>query len=175
MENNDILRNDAGSVKYRRNLNTLVVLGTGVALFGFWGIIKLIAQVLLGYQVVDPAQLEDLEPEGVVFVMFFVAAVLSIDVILRFYAGLRMRREGLGKKTGIGHLIVTVFLILGSLFTVSFVTFAILNAEGGLEENFVGLFMELSSLVITIEVFVASLKVRRYRKKHGTEAEQHAG
>ncbi len=169
MENNDIVKNDAESVKYRRNMNTLVVLGTGIMLFGFWGIIKLIAQVLMGYQIFDPALFDGYEPGLIVFTMFFTAAVLSIDVILRLYAGLRAVRDGLGKKTGIGHLIVAVMLIIGSALSIFIVTFGILTANGDLEENFVSLFMELSSLVITLEVFMASISVRRYRKNNGKE------
>ncbi len=169
MENNTILKNDKETVKYRRNLNTLVVFGTGVAVFGFWGIIKLIAQILLGFQIVDPELLDGLNPAGIVFVMFFVAAVLAIDVILRLYAGLRARREGYGKKTGAGHRIVLILLIISSVITVTFVIISIITASGDLEENITGLFMELSSLVITLEVFMASASVRKYRKRTGTE------
>lgn len=168
MENN-ILKNDKESVKYRRNRNTLIVLGTGVILFGFWGIIKLIAQVLLGFQLFDPELLDGLEPEGVVFVMFVVAAVLSTDVILRLYAGLRARREGYGNKVGAGLRIVLIMLLSGSLFSVAAVIYSIMTATGDLEENITGLFMELSSLVITLEVFMASASVRKYRKRSGKE------
>ena len=170
MEENNILKNDKASVNYRRNQNTLIVLGTGVMLFGFWGIIKLIAQILLGFQIFDPKDLEDLGPEGTIFVLFFVAIVLSIDVILRLYASLRARREGLGKKTGVGHLIVLVMLLISSVFTTSFVIWAIMTMNGEPDENFIALFLELTSFAITLEVFMASISVRRYRKKTAGEA-----
>lgn len=169
MEENNILKNDKASVKYRRNLNTLVVLGTGVILFGFWGIIKLIAQILLGYQFYNPEDLEGLSPEGTVFVMIFVAIVLSIDVILRLYAGLRSRREGLGRKTGIGHLIVLVMLLISSVITCSYVIWCIMTLNGEPDENFIALFLELTSLAFTLEVLMASISVRRYRKKNAVE------
>lgn len=165
VENKDILRNDAESVKYRRNQNTLVVLGTGVMLFGFWGIIKIIAQLLLGAQFIDPEQMEELGPEGTIFVTFFVAAVLSTDVILRLYAGLRVRREGHGRKVGIGHLIISALLIIGSLFSIAVIIWSLISMYGDAGDNFVALFLELSSLVVTLEVFMASVSVRRYRKK----------
>jgi len=169
VENNNILKNDAESVKYRRNQNTLVVLGMGVMMFGFWGIIKLIAQVLLGTQFIDPEELEDLGTGGTIFVTFFVAAVFSTDVILRLYVGLRARREGLGKKTGVGHLIVSVLLIMGSMITIGILFWGIMNTSGDLDENLIALFLELSSLVVTLEVFMASVSVRRYRKKAAKE------
>lgn len=167
---NDILKNDAGSVKYRRNLNTLVVLGTGVMMFAVWGIIKLIAEILLGFQFIEPEDLEDLGTEGIVFVTAFVAIVLSIDVILRLYVGIRARREGHGKKVGVGHLIVSVLLIIESVFTTAFVIWTIVTQTEGMEDPFVALLMELSSLVITLEVFMASISVRRYRRRLAKEA-----
>ena len=39
----------------------------------------------------------------------------------------------------------------------------------------VAVFMELSSLVITVEVFMASVSVRRYRKKLSKEGAKIAG
>ena len=98
MECSSILKNDKDSIKYRRNLNTLVVLGTGVIIFGFWGIIKIIAQAFFGLQIIDPADLEGLGPVGVVITMILTAAILSLDVILRLYVGLRARREAGGKN-----------------------------------------------------------------------------
>lgn len=175
MEKNDIIKNDIESVNYRRNLNILVVLGTGVMMFGAWGVIKLIAQVLLGYSIYDPAELEELGPIGSLLFYFIMAFILSLDVILRLYAGLRARREGHGKKTGAGHLVVSVILILGSIISIIAVIWNIMTLTGEQDENFIGLFMELSSLVVTLEVFIASISVRRYRKKYPGEAAQRAG
>lgn len=169
VENKNILKNDPESIKYRRNQNTLVVLGTGVILFGFWGIVKIIAQILLGFQLFEPGTLDDLDAGGIVFVIFFVALVLSTDVILRLYAGLRARREGHGKKTGVGHLIVLVLLIAGSVASVVIIIFNIMSASGDLADNIAALFVELSSLVISLEVFMASVSVRHYRKKNAAE------
>ena len=175
LENNTILRNDAESVKYRRNLNNLVVLGTGVILFGFWGLIKLIAQSLLGIQIFEPSLLDGLPPIWTVITMFLIAAMFSLDVILRLYAGLRAIREARGKKTRSGYLTVSVILIFGSFISIASVIFSILTATGELEENFVMLFMELSSLVLTLEMFMASVSVRKYRKRTGAGVKQHAG
>ena len=175
MEANDILKNDPESVKYRRNINILNVLGAGVILFGFWTVVKLVAQVLLGTQFIDPEDLEELGIGGTIFVTFFVAFVFAQDMIMRLYVGLRARREGRGLKVGVGHLIVSVILILGSLLSIILVAYSIMTAQGDFYDNIVAIFMELSSLVITVEVFMASVSVRRYRKKLSKEGAKIAG
>lgn len=169
MECNSILKNDKESVKYRRNQNTLVVLGTGVIIFGFWGIIKIIAQLLLGMKIVDPEDLEELGPVGTVITMLFIASIFAVDVILRLYVGLRVRREADGKRYGVGHLVVCGWLIFGSVLSIAIVFWDMMLADGDFFDNLTAIFLELSSLVITVEVFAASISVRRYRKKHGME------
>ena len=96
-------------------------------------------------------------------------------MIMRLYVGLRARREGRGLKVGVGHLIVSVILILGSLLSIILVAYSIMTAQGDFYDNIVAVFMELSSLVITVEVFMASVSVRRYRKKLSKEGAKIAG
>jgi len=169
MEENEILKNDPASVKYRRNKNILNVLGSGVIMFGFWTIIKIIAQVLLGDQYIDRESIMELGIGGTIFVVFVVAFVFSIDFIMRLYVGLRARRESRGQKVGSGHLVVSVFLILGSLLSIGVVIWNIMDTQGDLDDNIAAIFLELSSLVITLEVFMASVSVKRYRKKLSKE------
>ena len=175
MECSSILKNDKESVKYRRNQNTLVVLGTGVIIFGLWGIIKIIAQALLGMEIADPEDVNALGPVGTVIMTLFIASIFTLDVILRLYVGIRAHREAEGKKYGVGHLVVCGWLIFGSVLSIAVVFWGMTQAEGDFFDNLTAIFLELSSLVITVEVFAASIGVRRYRKKHGMEDKQFAG
>lgn len=169
MECSSILKNDKESVKYRRDQNTLVVLGTGVIAFGLWGIIKTIAQVLLGLQLFDPEDVETLGPAGMVVTIVIIVLLFSFDIFLRLYVGLRAHREANGKKYGNGHLVACSWLILGSVLSIALVFWAITQAEGDPFDNVAAIFLELSSLIITVEVFAATIGVRRYRKKYGME------
>jgi hypothetical protein len=45
-----------------------------------------------------------------------------------------------------------------------------MTMNGEPDENFIALFLELTSFAITLEVFMASISVRRYRKKTAGEA-----
>ena len=169
MECSSILKNDKESVNYRRNLNTLVVLGTGVIVFGFWGIIKILAQLMLGIRIVEPEDLEDLGPIGIIIVMLIIVSIYAVDVILRLCVGIMARREAEGKKCGKGYLVACGWLIFGSVLSVVLVFLSIAQAEDDFFDNLTAIFMEISSLVITVEVFAASISVRRYRKKRGME------
>lgn len=165
MENSVVLKNDPESIRYRRNSNTLTILGAGVSIYGFWGIIKLFAQFALGVQVFDPSDEEALGNIGMIFVMFTLVILLAFDVLLRLFVGLRARRDGQGKKVGISYLIFDVWLMLGSVASVALVISSILEGSGAFFDNFVALFMELSSLGICLEVFIAAVSVRRYRAR----------
>ena len=165
MENPVVLQNDPESVRYRRNLNTLVILGTGVSVFGFWGIIKLFTQIVLGIQIFDPSDEEALGDFGMIIAMTTLVILMAFDVLLRLFVGLRARRDGQGKKVGKAYLIFDVWLMLGSIASVLIVVSSILEGSGPFFDNYISLFMELSSLVICLEVFIAAISVRRYRAK----------
>ena len=161
-----ILLNTPEAIRFRRNSSTLVILGTGVIVFGFWGIIKLIAMFAFDMQVFHPEDLEQFDEFGRLILNVVVFVVMAIDVILRLIVGLKAIREGRGKKTGIGYLIVTIWLISGSAYSIYALMLDLMNMKGAFFDNYVSVFMELSSLVISLEVFIAAISVRRYRSKH---------
>ena len=161
----DILLNDDKSISYRRNSHTLVILGAGVIVFGFWSIIKLAAQLLFGYQLFTPEDVEELGEIGVFISTILVFVIQGMDVILRLIAGLTAMSEGRGKKTRRGYLVLIMFLILGSAFSLTIFIPTVLETGDEIFENFVSIFLELSSLVVSIEVFIAGISVRRHKAK----------
>lgn len=165
MENSGCLQNDPGSVRFRRNSNTLTILGAGVSIYGFWGIIKLFTQIALGIRIFDEADEEMLGDIGMIIAMSVLVILMAFDVLLRLFVGLRARREGQGRKVGISYLIFDVWLMTGSVASVYLVISTILDGSGDFFDNYVALFMELSSLVVCLEVFIAAISVRRYRSK----------
>ena len=170
MENSGLLQNDPESIRFRRNSNTLTILGAGVSIFGFWGIIKLFTQIALGVQIFDASDEEMLGDIGMIIAMVVLVIVMAFDVLLRLFVGLRARRDGQGKKVGISYLIFDVWLMIGSVASVYIVISALLEGNGAFFDNYVALFMELSSLGICLEVFIAAISVRRYRAKMKKES-----
>lgn len=161
-----ILENSPEAIRYRRNLNTLSILGIGVIIFGFWGIIKLASELFLGIAIYRPEDVEGFSDFEIKIVNITIFVVMTVDIILRIIVGLKAKREEHGKKTGRGYLMIILMLVVSSSLNVTAVAWEILNMHGAFGENFVAIFMELSSLVVSLEVFIAAVSVRRYRRKY---------
>ena len=174
MVNENVLANDRESVKYRRNCNTLVVFGTGVILYGFWSIIKLAMCLIFEVEIFNKEDLEEFGPIGISIVLVIVVIIMAVDVLIRLRTGLRARYEGAGKKAGKSYLFGCIWLILESAISIIIVVPDVINMEGDFIDTYLSVFMELTSLAMTIEVFMAGISVRKYRKKL-QEAKQSAG
>lgn len=164
---NAVLQNDKASVKFRRNSNTLVDLGTGIIIFGFWSIIKLATYTILDIPIYDLSVYDDLDQSDLPLIMAMLYAMLAADVLVRIIVGLNARAEGRGKIRSSLYLIFNVWMILFGLFSVGSLVWECFEA-GYTETLFdllLMLFMEASSLAITIEVYAAALSVRRYKLK----------
>ena len=165
MENTDILKNDPGSLRYRRESSTLVVLGTGVMVFGIWSIIKLIGTFAFRIPLFTASEEEDLGSVGMLFAIIIAVILVSVDVLLRIFVGIRARREGEGKKAGKAYLVFLVLMIIVSVISVAVEIDAVLSAERDFFDSYANLIMELTSLVVSFEVFMAAIYVRRFRAK----------
>ena len=164
---NAVLQNDKASIKFRRNSNTLVDLGTGIIIFGFWSIVKLATYTILDIPIYDLSEFDDLDQGDLPFIMALLYIFLAGDVLVRIIVGLNARAEGRGKSRSPLYLFFNVWMIFFGLYTVGSLVWECFMA-GYTETLFdllLMLFMEISSLVITIEVYVAALSVRRYKLK----------
>ena len=165
MVNENVLANNRESVKYRRNCNTLVVFGTGVILYGFWSIIKLAMCLIFDVEIFNAEDMEEFGPIGISIVLVIVVIIMAVDVIIRLHAGLRARYEGEGKKVRKTYLFWCIWLILESSISIIIIIPDVINMEGDFIDTYLSVFMELTSLAMTIEVFLAGISVRKYRKK----------
>ncbi len=165
MENTDILKNDPGSLRYRRESSTLVVLGTGVMVFGIWSIIKLLGMFAFRIPLFTASEEEDLGSVGMLFAVIIAVIIVSVDVLLRIFVGIRARREGEGKKAEKAYLVFLVLMIIVSVISVAVEIDAVLSAERDFFDSYANLIMELTSLVVSFEVFMAAKYVRRFRAK----------
>lgn len=173
-ETNSIIQNNANemnspeAVNFRRNSSTLSILGTGVIIFGFWSVIKIVTYVALGIPLYSDADIAEVDGMTIEILMTVLYCMLAGDIIVRLIAGLCARAEGKNhiKRQKVFYLGFIVWEIIFQIYSVSAVIAQFLSLKDDTYvETYVSLFMELSSMLILIEVYIAALSVRKYKKR----------
>ena len=163
-----IVSNTPEDINFRRNSNTLSILGAGVIIFGFWSVIKIFTYSALGIPIYTESDVEAAGNVSIEIILYVLYGLLAGDVIVRLIVGLCAGAEGRDhdKKHNGLYLGFTVWEILFEIFCVVSVIIQFLTlTDDKFIEVYVSLFMELSSLLILIEVYIAALSVRKYKKQ----------
>ena len=164
-----LIRNDPEAIELRKKENTLVVIGSGVILFGVWSIVK-----ALLYTVSDRAEfLEEiydngLGTAGVVFSIAVVGLVLLADLGLRFYVGRSAIAEGRGHKKSALYLVLAGLMAGASVIMLLMVIFIPGDIAEGILDRIVSVVVEGTSLVMVCEMIWAGICVRRERAREET-------
>ena len=172
MSDQELLHNDPDSIKYRKNADNLIILGTGVIVFGFWSIVKIVAQLALNISFYDESLFDDMDPIGIIFVTVFVILFYTGDMAIRLIVGLGARAEGRdvqkrkNRRPRKTYLVFNVWLIVFSIISVIIAVNVFITSDALTFNNMISLFMELSSLIILLELFISALYVRKYRREH---------
>ena len=170
-----ILNNSPEAIRFRRNCSTLTICGAGVIVFGFWNIIKVLGYVLLDIPLFSPGQLESIEPDEYTIIMIVFAVLLVGDTVIRLVIGLSAMSESRNRNRQYPRFYL-FFLVWEIIFEVYscisvILELVVLQTYSSFEDDFIALFMELSSLVVLIEVYIAALVVRKY-KRHAAKLEK---
>ncbi len=166
----------------RRNENTLVIVGTGVILYGLWSVVKTLFLALqeLHRQSMDSsvlAMMQPFSPEIAKTVFFLLGVLLLVillaaDILLRLYVGLSARAEGFGrKKKGYGYLVIAALMAVASVTTLVAAVISIPSSLDTIEDKIVTIIVELTSCITMTEMIISALKVKKLRKE--SEAAQH--
>lgn len=159
--------------KYRRRLDTMMVLGLGYCFIGFWSVIRVIMMFAFNgaYYWASVVSAANLEQESETFLrIVYVIIVITImlfsggDTLLRVFIGLGARRDAAGKRSNayIGWLIVVIVFDIISIFAGAS-SFQVEESFNFID--FIGTFlMNTMTLVISFDLLTASLYVRKYRK-----------
>lgn len=148
-------------VKMRRYQNLLMISGLGVIAFGLWTILKTI--LLLFVKENTLAELPD-SLARVIFIVVLVV-VLAVDFLFRLFIGLSARAEGQGKKKGYAYIVFAILLAIFSLASVVLIFFDV--GETSILELTVSVIVEVTSLIVVIELLVAAFTVKKLRKELG--------
>ena len=86
-------------ITLRRNQDTLVIVGTGVIIFGIWSLLKTLFALLLNIGDLYEVILKEETPEGRVAIFIVVTLMLMIDLAFRVSVGLSAIAVARGKKS----------------------------------------------------------------------------
>ena len=167
MENNSELQ-----ISLRRNQNTLIVIGTGVIVFGVWSILK--AALSAGLQM--EGMFADADPSldrGLLLAAFWIsfAVILSADLGLRLYVGLSAVKEGHGAKRRAGYIVLALLMALFSAAAFAISIYALgREAADSAGSLVVSVVVELTSGICLVEMALSAIRVRRLRRKLEEEA-----
>lgn len=149
--------------RLRRNQNNLVMIGSGVILFGIWSILKALLFLMLDGSNLATEYFERLAQHGVtdraqVIALLFL--LLLVEQAARLYVGLNARWEGFGRKRGNLYVVVAVLMSVFHLVSV------VIGFRTGFQyfdyypEAATSLLMDLTSLVVLLELVNSVRKVR---------------
>ena len=170
-----IIHNDPDSVKLRKNKSTLVALGTGIMAFGIWSIIKTMMEFLLGSAGEEIREvMSDLTGGGRIAVIAVTAFIVIVDLLIRCHVGINAIREGRNKKSR-HYMFSVVLLIISSIVSLILLFMEMLEPGEISMNDEVSIFVEITSLVILIEMITVSVSTSKIKARASQTEVDHAG
>ena len=170
--------------KIRKSQITLVIVGTGIIVFGAWAALKVYLLVLFRkvelieqLRGIIPDDAEPVEDKAFVYAILFAATVyVLIELGIRLFVGLSAIAEGRGVRSGKVYILFVFLLIISSLIIVSADTFEAVTSTPTLEygsfslsrsDAATSLIVDLTSLIMNVQMLVSSFRVKKFKKKMG--------
>ena len=175
--------------KIRKSQITLVIVGTGVIVFGAWAALKVYllvmfrkAELIKGLREFVPEDAGPVDDEVLVYVVLIAATVyVLIELGMRLFVGLSAISEGRGSRSGRLYIFFAILLILSGLIVVAADTYEMVTFSPILEfGNFslsrsdaaTSFIVDLTSLVMEVQMVVSAFRIKRFKRKiRKTEAE----
>lgn len=185
MEQSLLPDNSPDQIRQRRAQNTLIIIGGSVILFGIWSIFKSIGVLFITkdelLEDVRNAIQTESEPisEGLALgiVVAGILIILAIIILIRIIIGLSAIKAGRNKKHGFIYIPLTILMILASWLQIVrglslFLTAVEEEASG--DTSLMSVVIEITSMIMMIEMLVSAARLRKYRKKAGKGKERQA-
>jgi hypothetical protein len=169
--------------KLRKSRDTLIIVGRGIILFGVWSAVKLFSLAFLRTSATIaeiretmPAEAEPISERLIIVLMLVVISIFAlIEIGIRYYVGSSAIAEGRGTRSGKLYILITYFFIFTSIITLVFMIFAMFSGaeaeEGGEDVSVASAVIELTNLIMMIEMLISAHKVKKdARQKRREEA-----
>ena len=156
--------------KLRRYRSSLVTNGIGIITFCLWSLIKFImSMVVQPVEFDDAANLEMADPTLKIITLIIVGAIIVIIIAIIFavhlYIGLSAYREGINGKKGSFYLVAAGIMALIMCMTMT-IYFVPRNDAGSFTvSSIAAIFIDLTTVVILVDMIYAAIMSRRLAKK----------
>ena len=145
-------------IKIRRLENNMMTLGAGIIAFSVWSLLKY-AMTFFS----DLSYTEELVGAARAVFIAIIVFVSLADVLLHLYIGVSARSEGKGKKKTPLYLILTAAVILVYVVAIVLEVYLLFTSENYFT-MVVTLLVDVTSVIIFIELFVSGVQLRRIRR-----------
>ena len=152
-------------ITLRRNQDTLVIVGTGVIIFGIWSLLKTLFALLLNIGDLYEVILKEETPEGRVAIFIVVTLMLMIDLAFRVSVGLSAIAVARGKKSRFIFVAGALILAFSSATTVTAQIKGIVTGEEITLISHVTAAVELTSLITLTQLINSAMAIRGIRKE----------
>ncbi len=168
----------------RRNQNLLYCVGTGVIMFGLWSVIKGIMTIFLQKDeliVMLETVKASLTPDQADYfvstftlVCIIIGIIIGVLLLMHICVGLSARKEGMGrrKKDRVGYLVVAFILLVLSVALVVPEIPALFKGVDDLLDEIVTVIVDVTSIVVILELIVTGIKVRILKRKLNEEEKE---
>ena len=176
-------RNKHEEIELRRNQNTLIITGYGIIAFGVWTLVKTLGMLVFQRDEILSDLIDGLKkvevditdiPDSVLFGGFLVviSLIFMVDILFRVFVGRSAIKESRDKKRGVLYILVLIIMILRSLNTVFEIlmmrivgTVPVRLFHIATEASLSTMIVEITSMVLMIEMVIAAIRVKRLRKQ----------
>ena len=171
-------------IEYRKHQDSLKISGKAMIALGLWTSLRLILTMLLGENnlrtfiinnFTEGVGAEEINEAGIniVIVILFVLVLLIclIGFLINYVAGIGAYREGKGGKKGTAYIVITVLILLGTVWTYvdRLLPKSPQAVQAASEDTFLNesgsYLLDFTQLLICIEILYAMVKSRKIGKE----------
>ena len=183
-EGSNHINNDLDHILMRRSQNTLIVVGTGIILFSIWTVVKTLSLVFMlkdesiaiARKAADKIGISISDQHLYYIVLAVMLIIMFLFLAVRTYIGRAAISEGRGVRRRKGYLILAVILIIINTVAVT-ANYLLPESQEYLGElstnnSMPALLIEVTSMIMMVELVFAAVRLRRARHRISRSTEQ---
>ena len=148
----------------RRCRDNLVSIGTGVALFGIWTVVRIIMTIILERDMLisQIKNVVELSTGQIIIVLGIIIGIFALVILsIHLYIGISARKEGLDYKKRTGYLIANGLFIIIYCFAITAEIINFTWAFRTITEGIATIFIDITMLVTLGELMFNAVRVRK--------------